>query len=77
MACGAKRAITGGSGSRPGTPSPLGLLDANGQIAGGASFTLPPGMPGLAGTQLHNAVVVFDGAFVNTYATEAAAVKFQ
>ena len=57
-------------------PNTLGLLDGNGRVAGGAAFVLPAAIPALAGQTLHHVVVTFDAAFVNTLATEPAAVKF-
>ena len=54
-------------------PNSLGLLDGNGRAT--SAFALPPGAWGLAGETLHHAVVTFDAAFVNTFATEPAPLK--
>jgi len=54
----------------------LGLLNGAGQPSAAVTFNLPPGVAGLAGETLHHVVVAFDGAFVNTYATEPAPLKF-
>ncbi|MBZ0152316.1 MAG: hypothetical protein K8J09_12375 [Planctomycetes bacterium] len=51
----------------------LGLLDANGRA--NASFSLPPGVAGLAGTTLHHAVVVLDLlTFASTFVSEPVSV---
>lgn len=50
----------------------FGFTDANGKGVGPASFTLPTGVPGLAGTSLHHAAVLFDTSLVSHYVTEPA-----
>lgn len=44
------------------------FTDANGQAT--ASFTMPPGFPGLNGTLLHHAAVLFDFSLTGVYVTE-------
>lgn len=46
----------------------LSLTDAAGKAT--ASFTLPPGLPGLQGLNLHHAAVLFDFTLVSTFVTE-------
>lgn len=41
-----------------------------------ASFTLPPGIPGLQGLSLHHAAVLFDASLLSTLATEPAPLRF-
>lgn len=48
----------------------FGFTDAAGRGVGPAAFTLPTGVPGLAGLRLHHAAVLFDAALVSHFVTE-------
>ncbi len=52
----------------------LWFTDAQGKST--ASFTLPPGIPGMAGLTLHHAGLLFNNSLVSTHATEPSALKF-
>jgi len=52
--------------------STFGFTEAAGVAVGLPSFTLPTGVPGLAGVALHHAAVLFDLALVSTHVTEPA-----
>jgi hypothetical protein len=52
----------------------LGLLDAQGKAS--ASFNLPPGLPGAAGTLIHHAVVALDlFTILPVFASEPSALE--
>ena len=48
----------------------FGFTDAAGRGVGPAAFTLPTGVPGLAGTSLHHAAVLFDTSLLSHFVTE-------
>jgi hypothetical protein len=49
------------------------FTDANGRAT--ASFNLPTGIPGLLGTRLHHAAVLFDLSLVSNFVTEPSGVR--
>ncbi|MBL8755806.1 MAG: hypothetical protein JNK15_21090 [Planctomycetes bacterium] len=52
----------------------LWFTDAQGKST--ATFTLPPGVPGMLGLTLHHAALLFDNTLTSTHATEASALTF-
>lgn len=54
----------------------IGITDAQGR-GGPAAFVLPTGLPGLQGTTLHHAAVLFDGSLNSTYVTEPVGLRLR
>jgi hypothetical protein len=52
----------------------LWFTDAQGKST--ASFTLPVGVPGMLGLQMHHAALLFDNTLTSTHATEASGLSF-